>query len=79
MDAYQYAKEYSLSPIFYNGDIHFVDKWNEIKGGLGIQTKGVMLGRGLLMILLLQKRLIMKWKKALAKKGTWRKRCHLSD
>lgn len=49
MDAYQYAKEYSLSPIFYNGDIHFVDKWNEIKGGLGIQTKGVMLGRGLLM------------------------------
>lgn len=49
MDAYQYAKEHSLSPIFYNGDIHFVDKWNEIKGGLGIQTKGVMLGRGLLM------------------------------
>lgn len=36
MDAYQYAKEHSLSPIFYNGDIHFVDKWNEIKGGLGI-------------------------------------------
>lgn len=26
-----------------------MDKWNEIKGGLGIQTKGVMLGRGLLM------------------------------
>lgn len=34
MDAYQYAKEHSLSPIFYNGDIHFVDKWNEIKGGI---------------------------------------------
>ena len=42
-------KKHSLSPIFYNGDIHFVDKWNEIKGWSWDTDKGVMLGRGLLM------------------------------
>lgn len=49
MDCYQYAKEHSLSPICYNGDIHSVDKWNEIKGSLGTETSEIMLGRGLLM------------------------------
>lgn len=49
MDAYQYAKNHSLSPICYNGDIHSVDKWRKIEGELGMQTKEIMLGRGLLM------------------------------
>lgn len=49
MECYQYAKEHSLSPICYNGDIHSVDKWNEIKGSLGNKTTEIMLGRGLLM------------------------------
>lgn len=49
MDCYQYAEEHSLSPICYNGDIHSVDKWNEIKGSLGNKTTKIMLGRGLLM------------------------------
>lgn len=49
MDCYQYAKEHSLSPICYNGDIHSVDKWNEIKSSLGTETSEIMLGRGLLM------------------------------
>ncbi len=49
MECYQYAKEHSLSPICYNGDIHSVDKWNEIKSSLGNKTKEIMLGRGLLM------------------------------
>ncbi len=49
MGCYQYAKEHSLSPICYNGDIHSVDKWNEIKRNLGNTTKEIMLGRGLLM------------------------------
>ncbi len=49
MDCYQYAKEHSLSPICYNGDIHSVDKWKEISGSLGNKTKEIMLGRGLLM------------------------------
>ena len=48
MEAYQYAKKYSLSPICYNGDIHSVDKWRKIEDELGTQTKEIMLGRGLL-------------------------------
>ena len=49
MDCYKYAEEHSLSPICYNGDIHSVDKWNEIKGSLENKTMEIMLGRGLLM------------------------------
>ena len=49
MNCYQYAETHSLSPICYNGDIHSVDKWKEIKDSFGTETKEIMLGRGLLM------------------------------
>ncbi len=49
ISCYQYAETHSLSPICYNGDIHSVDKWKEIKGNFGNKTTEIMLGRGLLM------------------------------
>lgn len=50
MDAYQYACSHSLSPLCYNGDVDSVDNWHQKQTEIGTagQTKGIMLGRGLL-------------------------------